>query len=227
MKILLDTADVIQIKNMLHYFPIDGVTTNPSILAREANDVKHTLLSIRELLGADRMLFAQATAHDSAEIVSQATAMTKLLGEEFYTKIPITTQGLRAVKMCREQGLKTLVTAIFTPMQALLAAKAGADYVAPYVDRLDNIVSDGATVVGEIIELYKLHGYKTQVLAASFKNIQQIYRAAAVGAHGVTMDANLCEKLIFHPYTDRSLEDFDIDWRSKFGDKGIDELIKG
>ncbi len=225
MKILLDTANVTKIKNMVNYFPIDGVTTNPSILAREAQDVKKTLLEIREVLGPDRELFAQATAHDSTEILAQAKAMTKLLGPQFYTKIPVTPQGIKAVQKCNEAGLKTLVTAIFTPMQALLAAKAGADYVAPYVDRLDNIVSDGASVVKEIIELYNLHGYKTKVLAASFKNIQQVYRAAAAGAHGVTMEAGLCEKLVFHPYTDRSLEDFDIDWRSRFAQKGIDELL--
>lgn len=226
MQILLDTANVSQIKSVLPYFPIDGVTTNPSILAREADDVNDTLREIRSLLGPDRMLFAQATAHDSAGIVAQAEKLTKELGPNFYTKIPVTMQGLRAVSMCRECGLKTLVTAIFTPMQALLAAKAGADYVAPYVDRLDNITSDGASVVGEIVKLYKEYGYETKVLAASFKNIQQVYNAASCGAHGVTLTASLCEKLIFHPYTDRSLEDFDIDWRSRFGENGIDQLLK-
>lgn len=226
MQILLDTANVNQIKSVLPYFPIDGVTTNPSILAREAEDVNDTLREIRRLLGPDRMLFAQATAHDSAGIVAQAEKMTAELGPNFYTKIPVTTQGLRAVAMCKERGLKTLVTAIFTPMQALLAAKSGADYVAPYVDRLDNITSDGANVVGEIVDLYNQYGYQTKVLAASFKNIQQVYNAASCGAHGVTVTATLCEKLIFHPYTDRSLEDFDIDWRSRFGEKGIDQLLK-
>lgn len=226
MQILLDTADVNKIKAVLPYFPIDGVTTNPSILAKEAKDVKETLTQIRELLGPDRMLFAQATAHDSASIVAQAEALTREFGPNFYTKIPVTMQGLRAVSVCRERGLKTLVTAIFTPMQALLAAKAGADYVAPYVDRLDNITSDGASVVGEIVELYRTYGYETKVLAASFKNIQQVYNAASCGAHGVTVTAQLCEKLIFHPYTDRSLEDFDIDWRCRFGDNGIETFFK-
>lgn len=226
MQILLDTADVNKIKAVLPYFPIDGVTTNPSILAKEAKEVKETLFQIRELLGPDRMLFAQATAHDSASIVAQAETLTKELGPNFYTKIPVTMQGLRAVAMCKERGLKTLVTAIFTPMQALLAAKSGADYVAPYVDRLDNITSDGASVVGEIVKLYNLYGYETKVLAASFKNIQQVYNAASVGAHGVTISAPLCEKLIFHPYTDRSLEDFDIDWRCRFGEMGISDFLK-
>ena len=225
MQILLDTADINKIKSVLPYFPIDGVTTNPSILSKEAKDVKGTLTEIRELIGPDRLLFAQATAHDSAGIVAQAETLTKELGPNFYTKIPITLQGLRAVTMCKERGLKTLVTAIFTPMQALMAAKAGADYVAPYVDRLDNITSDGAAVVGEIVDLYRQYGYDTKVLAASFKNIQQVYNAASLGAHGVTVTAALCEKLIFHPYTDKSLEDFDIDWRSRFGDKGIDEFF--
>lgn len=226
MQILLDTANIQQIKSVLPYFPIDGVTTNPSILAREADDVKKTLLEIRKLLGPDRMIFVQATAHDSAGIVAQAKALKEFIGPNFYCKIPITLQGIRAVSMCHAAGIKTLVTAIFTPMQALLAAKAGAEYVAPYVDRLDNITSDGAAVVGEIVTLFRKYDYETKVLAASFKNIQQVYNVAAVGTHGVTLSAQLCEKLIFHPYTDRSLEDFDIDWRSRFGDKGVDELVK-
>mgnify|MGYP003819775301 CR=1 FL=1 len=226
MQILLDTADVDKIKAVLPYFPIDGVTTNPSILAKEAKDVKGTLTEIRRLIGPDRMLFAQATASDSAGIVAQAETLNRELGPNFFTKIPITVQGLRAVATLHQRGLHTLMTAIFTPMQALLAAKAGADYVAPYVDRLDNITSDGAAVVGEIVELYRQYGYQTKVLAASFKNIQQVYNAASMGTHGVTLNAQLCEKLIFHPYTDKSLEDFDIDWRGRFGNKGIDEFFK-
>ena len=127
--------------------------------------------------------------------------MRAVVGENFYAKIPMTLDGLRAVSLCKAEGIHTTVTAVFTPMQALCAAEAGADFVAPYVDRLDNITSDGAYVVREIVELFQLHQLSTQVLAASFKNVQQVYNAAAAGAHTATVTGELCRKLIFrHPH---------------------------
>jgi fructose-6-phosphate aldolase 2 len=147
------------------------------------------------------------------------------MGKNFYAKIPMTQEGLRAVPLCKAAGISCTVTAIFTPMQALMAGMTGADYVAPYVDRLDNITSHGVTVVQEIVELFKLYDLKTQVLAASFKNVGQVYDVAAIGAHAVTVNGELCKKLLFHPYTDKSLVDFKADWQEKFGDREITELF--
>lgn len=225
MKILLDTANLEKIESVLPYMPIDGVTTNPTILAKESQDVYETLTAMKRLMDG-RMIHAQTTAYDCHGMLEQAKELTKFIGSNFYIKIPMNLQGMRAIEMCKAEGLNVTVTAIFTPMQALLAAKCGADFVAPYVDRLDNITSDGANVVGEIVQLLENYNYDTQVLAASFKNVQQVYNVASVRTHAVTVNAELCQKLIFHPFTDKSLEDFDMDWRIKFGDKQITDLIK-
>lgn len=226
MKILLDTANTVAIEQILPYFPIAGFTTNPSILAKETDDVNKTLLRLKALAGKKLMLHVQATAADTDGIVEQAKRLKSFLGGHFYVKIPITLQGLRAIPLCKAEGIGCTVTAIFTPMQALMAGLSGADYVAPYVDRLDNITSNGVHVVEEIVDLFKTYNLPTQVLAASFKNVQQVYNVASMGAHAVTVSPDLCMKLLFHPYTDKSLEDFDIDWRSKFGDKEITDLIR-
>lgn len=225
MEILLDTANIQNIESILKYLPVSGFTTNPSILAKESSNVKATLMKMKELAADQLALHAQVTAPDTDTIVRQAQQMKALFGENFYAKIPITLQGLRAVSLCRKLGISCTVTAIFTPMQALMAAKAGANYVAPYVDRLDNISSNGVYVVKEIVDLFKTHNLPTKVLAASFKNVQQVYNVAAMGAQAVTVSADLCQKLLFHPYTDKSLEDFEIDWKCKFGDAEITDLL--
>lgn len=225
MKILLDTADLQAIENVMKYFPVEGFTTNPSILAKESNDVKYTLDGMKRLAESKLMIHAQATAADTAGIVDQACRLREYIGDNFYVKIPITLQGLRAVPLCKEKDINCTMTAIFTPMQAMMAGKAGADYVAPYVDRLDNITSNGVDVVREIVELFRIHDISTQVLAASFKNIQQIYNVASMGAQAATISPDLCMKTLFHPYTDKSLEDFEIDWKGKFGGREIIDII--
>lgn len=225
MKLLLDTAKISLIREILPYMPIVGFTTNPSILAKESEDVKKTVEQLIELSEGHRMIHIQMTAVMAEDILRQAKAVQAIVGENFYAKIPMTMQGLRAVTLCKAEGIHTTMTAIFTPMQALLAAEAGADFVAPYVDRLDNITSNGVNVVREIVDLFEIYHLPTQVLAASFKNVQQVYNAASMGAHAATLNGELCLKLLFHPYTDKSLEDFDFDWRGRFGDREIDELL--
>lgn len=226
MQILLDTANVQMIEELLPYFPIAGFTTNPSILAKESDNVKDTLLRLREFSGDNRMLHAQVTAVHSDGILEQAKRLREFIGPNFYAKIPMTLQGLRAVPLCKAAGINCTVTAIFTPMQALMAGMAGADYVAPYVDRLDNITSNGVHVVEEIVELFRTYHLDCKVLAASFKNVQQVYNVASMGAQAATVSTDVCMKLLFHPYTDKSLEDFDIEWRAKFGNVEITDLLQ-
>ena len=226
MKILLDTANIKTIERVLPYFPISGFTANPSILAKESDDVKATLAKLRELAAGKLMIHTQITAARAEDILEQGKILRDFIGDNFYIKIPMTLEGLRAVPLCKAAGLNCTITAIFTPIQALMASLAGADYVAPYVDRLDNITSNGVNVVREIMELFKLYDLKTQVLAASFKNVQQVYDVASFGAHAATVNGELCMKLLFHPYTDKSLEDFESDWKGKFGNVEITDLLK-
>lgn len=225
MKILLDTANAEIIKEVLPFFPIAGITTNPSILAGSSNDVKDTVIKLCALASDKMSLHVQVTAEKAKDMVDQAKALKKLVGNSFYVKIPITQQGLQAIQMCKAAGINCTATAIFTPMQALMAALCGADFVAPYVNRLDNINCNGAGVVKQIIDLFDVHKLKTQVLAASFKNVQQVYEVAAAGAHAVTITPELCKELLFHPYTGKSLKDFNTDWVNKFGENEITDLL--
>jgi len=226
MKILLDTANIKIIEDIMRYFPIAGFTTNPSILSKESDNVKETITRLRELAAGTKMIHTQITAVDADGMLEQAKILRDFIGGNFYAKIPMNLQGLRAISMCKNNGINCTVTAIFTPMQALTASMAGADFVAPYVDRLDNITSDGVNVVKEIVNLFRQYDVKTQVLAASFKNMQQVYDVASIGVHAVTVNGELCKKFLFHPYTDKSLEDFRTDWKGKFGDVEITDLLK-
>ncbi|MCL2031626.1 MAG: fructose-6-phosphate aldolase [Oscillospiraceae bacterium] len=225
MKILLDTARIEVIDEMMTYFPIAGFTTNPSILAKESSHVGTTLTELRRLAAGGKMVHIQVTADTAGGMLEQAKQLNDFFGGDFYAKIPMNIQGLKAISLCKAEGINCTVTAIFTPMQALTASMAGADFVAPYVDRLDNITSDGVNVVKEIVNLFNRHEVKTQVLAASFKNMQQVYDVASTGTHAVTVSGELCKKFLFHPYTDKSLEDFKSDWAEKFGNHEITDLL--
>ena len=224
-KILLDTANIHVIKEIVENYPIDGVTTNPSVLAKECDNVKDTLMSISKIIGEDRFLHIQTTAVAAEEMFAQAKKMKSAFGENFYVKIPITEQGLKAITLCKNADINVTATAIFTPMQALLAAQSGADYIAPYINRIDNIVSDGVDVVAHIAKIFSVQDIKTRILAASFKNVQQVYGTVANGAHAVTISGELCKELLFHPYTDKSLDDFQSDWEKKFGKNEITDFV--
>ncbi|MCL2244829.1 MAG: hypothetical protein FWC03_10255 [Treponema sp.] len=224
-KIFLDTANVEVIREIAGIYPIDGVTTNPSVLAKECDNVGDTLMSISKIIGEDRFLHVQTTAATAQEMFAQAKKMKAVFGANFYVKIPITEQGLKAITLCKNADINVTATAVFTPMQALLAAQSGADYVAPYINRIDNIVSDGVDVVAHISKLFSVQDVKTRILAASFKNVQQVYGTVANGAHAVTISGELCKELLFHPYTEKSLDDFRSDWEKKFGKREITDFI--
>ncbi|MBO7404373.1 MAG: fructose-6-phosphate aldolase, partial [Clostridia bacterium] len=169
---LIDTANLDAIRTCCEYYPVAGVTTNPTIISRENSDFKTLVTSIRSIIGDDRMLHVQTTATEAEDIVKEAEMLRSLVGGRFYIKIPITKEGLKAASVCKSHGIGVTMTAIFTQPQALVAARAGADFVAPYINRLDNIVSDGVRVVEEIVDIYRNYGIRTRVLAASFQNAE-------------------------------------------------------
>lgn len=145
---IMDTANLDKIRHCVEFYPIDGVTTNPSIISKEHSDFPKLIKEIRSIIGEDRMFHIQVTGDTYEEIVKEATELRDYVGGNLYIKVPISKEGLKATSKLKEMGMKVTETAIFTPQQALIAAKAGADFVAPYVNRLDNIVSDGVNVVG-------------------------------------------------------------------------------
>lgn len=218
---LLDTADVSAIRHCNEFYPLAGVTTNPTIISRENRPFWELVSQIRNIIGPDKMLHVQTTAKTAEKMVEEAKLLQEKLGGDFYIKIPICEEGLKATMLLKRMGIGVTMTAIFTPAQALLAAKAGAGFVAPYVNRLDNIGSDGAQVVADIVEEFAVHGLETRVLAASFKNAQQVHNCALAGCHSVTVTADILKALISHPMTDSAVAQFDADWQTAYGENGI------
>ena len=220
----LDTADLAAIKHCNEFYPLEGVTTNPSIIAKENTDFWPLLFEIRNIIGPGKMLHVQTTKEKAEDIVEEAKYLKERLGGLFYIKIPISEEGLKATRMLKKIGIGVTVTAIFTPPQALMAAKAGADFVAPYANRLDNIIGDGCEVVAEIVEQFDIYGLECKVLAASFKNAEQVHKCSRVGCHSVTVSPDILKILISHPMTDAAIAGFNKDWKSVYGDKTIQDF---
>lgn len=222
---ILDTADLNAIRHCNEFYPLAGVTTNPSIIAREKTDFLPLVREIRSIIGPDKMLHVQTVAKTADGIVNEAKWLRDNIGGRLYIKIPIGEEGLKATMEIKKQGIcGVTMTAIFTPEQALMAAAAGADFAAPYVNRLDNILGDGVRVVEETVELFAIYGYDCKVLAASFKNAEQVHGCALAGCQSVTVSADILKTLISHPMTDAAVEGFDRDWKGQYGDKTLTDM---
>lgn len=215
---LLDTADLQEIKRAYDLYPITGVTTNPTIIAREKTDFLQRLQEIRSIIGDQAMLHVQAISKQAEDIVAEAEYLTNQVGGNLYIKIPVIPEGIKAMKILQQKEIKTTATAIFTPQQALMAAVAGAEFLAPYVNRLDNICSDGIKVVAEIVELLNIYNLSAKVLAASFKNVEQVHKASLYGSHAITASPDIIDSLLKHPLTDSSVNQFVKDWESIYGE---------
>ncbi len=223
---IIDSADIGLIKKCAEFYPIDGVTTNPTIISKEKTDFIKLITEIRSVIGPDKMFHIQTTSTECKDIVEEGLRLREMMGENFYLKIPVSPEGLKATMALKEQGVGITMTAIFTQQQALIGAKAGADFVAPYVNRLDNIVSDGVHVVSEIVNLFKVHNVNSKVLAASFKTAEQVHKIAMVGTHSITINPELFEQLVYHPLTLYAVDDFEADWSSVYGNQKIIDMIK-
>lgn len=217
MKYLVDTADIEKLKEIYNYFPVCGITTNPTIIKESGMKLSQAVSSILEVIG-NSDIHIQVMSEKCDDIVKEAKRYKSYfnLGENYYTKIPITLEGLKAIRICKDAGINVTATAIFTQQQALLAAKAGADYVAPYVSRLDNIASHGIDVVRDISQNMSDFNLNTQVLAASFKTVDQIYRISMRGCHSATISPDLLLQLLHHPMTDISIDKFLIDGKGAY-----------
>ena len=221
MEYYLDTAKIEDIRRANEFYPISGVTTNPSIIAKENRDFWSVLSDIRDIIGPDKLLFAQTVAAKADKIVKEAKLLNEKSGGNFCVKIPIGEEGLKATRELKKIGIKVLMTAIFTPAQALIAAKAGADFVAPYVNRIDNVAGNGCGVVAEIVDQFALYNLPCKVLAASFKNTEQVNRCATVGCQCATVNLDILKAVISHPLTDAAIDGFNKDWASIYGNKTI------
>ena len=223
MEYIIDSANLAAIKSCMEYFPVAGVTTNPTIITREKADVKELLLAIRNLIG-ERMFHVQVTCDYAEGMVEEAVKLNKLLGPNFYVKIPVTKEGIKAIRLVKEKGINVTATAIFSQPQALMAAVAGADYVAPYVNKIDSIAGCSASVIAEMVTLFETHNLDTKILAASFRNAEQVHQVALAGGHAATMRPEMFLELISHPFTDIAVENFDRDWKGQYG-KNLLEIL--
>ena len=209
MKFFIDTANLNEIREAVAMGILDGVTTNPSLIAKEGRNFKETILEICGMVNGPV----------SVEVVSTESAGMCKEAHDFATwhknvvvKLPTTKEGLKACKCLTEAGIRTNLTLCFSPNQALMVAKAGATYVSPFVGRLDDISHVGMDLVRQIVQIYKNYDYKTQVLAASLRHPLHVVEAALAGAHVATIPFKVLDQMIKHPLTDRGLEQFLKDW---------------
>lgn len=214
---LLDTADVVAIARCVDLYPVAGVTTNPTLIAREKRPLAELLRDIRAVIGEDLMFHVQVVGSDAETMVEEAERLRDLIGAGFHPKVPVTAQGIKAIRRLAGLGFAPTATAIVSPTQALMAAVAGAAFTAPYVNRLDNICGDGIRVVSDIAHLYEVHGLPTRLLTASFKNVQQVHEVAMAGAHSATLPPDILELLLSHPLTDSGIAGFMSDWAEAYG----------
>jgi transaldolase len=209
MKFFIDTANVKAIKEMADLGVLDGVTTNPTLVAKEGRDFLEVLREICEIV--DGPISAEVISLEAEGMVREARELAKI-HKNIVIKIPMTGEGLKATKALSREGIKTNVTLIFSSNQALLAAKAGATYVSPFVGRLDDIGQVGMDVVREIVTIYENYGYSTQVIVASIRHPLHVIEAAMAGAHVATIPPAVIEQLINHPLTDIGIQRFLADW---------------
>jgi transaldolase len=209
MKFFVDTANVAEIREAASLGILDGVTTNPSLVAKEGKPFKETILQICEI--ANGPVSVEVIATDAAGMCKEAQEYATW-HKHVVVKLPTTREGLKATKCLSEQGIKTNVTLCFSASQAILVAKAGATYVSPFVGRLDDISHEGMELVRQIVAIYRNYNFQTQVLAASLRHPMHVVDAALCGAHVATMPLKILDMMFKHPLTDRGLEQFLKDW---------------
>ncbi|NWF52344.1 MAG: fructose-6-phosphate aldolase [Nitrospirae bacterium] len=209
MKFFIDTANIEEIKNAWSLGVIDGVTTNPSLISKEGREAVSLLKEICSIVNGP--VSAEAVSMNYDEIVKEAEFLSKI-HENIVVKIPMTEDGLKAVKRLSSVGIKTNVTLIFSPTQALLAAKSGATYVSPFVGRLDDISHYGMVIVNDIVDIFENYMFKTEIIVASIRNPLHVLEAAKMGAHVATIPYSVIIQIIKHPLTDIGIERFLKDW---------------
>lgn len=211
MKFFIDTANLDEITEANELGLIDGVTTNPSLVAKESNvDFKEHLAKICKIVPGD--VSAEVTALDTKGMLEEGRELAKI-APNIVVKCPLTLEGLKATRIFREEGTKVNVTLCFSAAQAILAAKAGASYISPFIGRLDDIGQNGMQLISDIVQIYQNYGYETEVLAASIRHPMHIVDAALLGADVATIPFKVIQQLVKHPLTDKGLEGFLSDWK--------------
>ncbi|WP_427337870.1 fructose-6-phosphate aldolase [Caloranaerobacter sp. DY30410] len=211
MKLFIDTANIDEIREVNDWGVICGVTTNPSLIAKEGRDFKEVITEITEIV--DGPISAEVISLEAEGMIKEAEQLAAI-HPNIVIKIPMTKEGLKAVKVLSQKGIKTNVTLVFSANQALLAARAGATFVSPFAGRMDDIGNSGMDIISDIVEIFDIHGIETEVIAASIRHPMHVIEAAKLGAHIATVPYNVFTKMLKHPMTDKGIERFLKDWEN-------------
>jgi len=209
MKFFIDTANIDEIREAHSMGMVDGVTTNPSLIAKEGRDFEDIIKEICQIV--DGPISAEVISTDTERMVKEARHLAKI-HDNIVVKIPMIVDGLKATRRLAEEGIKTNVTLAFSPLQALMAAKAGATYISPFIGRLDDLSQEGLLLVEQIVEIYSNYAFDTEIIVASIRNPLHVLESALMGADIATIPFSVLGKLAAHPMTDKGLKAFLDDW---------------
>ncbi len=210
MKFFIDTANIEEIKEANSMGMVDGVTTNPSLIAKEKGDFEDIIKEICEIV--DGPISAEVIGLEIDIMVKEARKLAAI-HKNIVVKIPMTIEGIKAVKILSSEGIPTNVTLVFSPLQALMAAKAGASYVSPFIGRLDDLSQDGMTLIEQVVGIYDNYAFDTEIIVASIRNPMHVLDSALLGADIATIPFNVLSKLAAHPLTDKGIDTFLSDWK--------------
>ena len=225
MEFIIDTVNLEEIKDAVEHMPIVGVTSNPSIVKKTSpeNFFDH-MRKIRNIIGRERSLHIQVISKDCDEIIKEAHRILEEVDEDVYIKVPVSYEGVKAIKLLKDEGINVTATAVYDLMQAMALA-AGADYIAPYVNRIGNLGSDPMELISELSNRIMMDGYDCKILAASFKGVQQVRDSFNCGAQAITAPVEVLKTIFNNPNIEKAVNDFNSDWYSIYGEgKGICDL---
>lgn len=226
MEFIVDTVNLEEIKDAVEHMPIVGVTSNPSIVKQTnpENFFEH-MRKIREIIGMERSLHIQVISKNSDEMVAEAHRILKEIDDQVYIKVPVSYEGIKAIKALKAEGVKVTATAVYDLMQAYMALAAEADYIAPYVNRIGNLGADPMDLISNLSDRIAVDGYNTKIVAASFKGVQQVRDSFNYGAHAITAPVAVLKQIFANPNIEKAVDDFNKDWYAMYGENvGICEL---
>ena len=226
MEFIVDTVNLEEIKDAVEHMPIVGVTSNPSIVKQTnpENFFEH-MRKIRGIIGMERSLHVQVISKNSDEMVAEAHRILKEIDDQVYIKVPVSYEGMKAIKTLKAEGVKVTATAVYDLMQAYMALAAEADYIAPYVNRIGNLGADPMDLISNLSDRIAVDGYNTKIVAASFKGVQQVRDSFNYGAHAITAPVAVLKQIFANPNIEKAVDDFNKDWYAMYGENvGICEL---
>lgn len=226
MEFIIDTVNLDEIKDAVEHMPIAGVTSNPSIVkATSPQDFFAHMREVRKIIGKERSLHVQVISKDAETMVKEAHKIHEEIDEDVYIKIPVSYEGIKAIKLLKSEGCHVTATAVYDLMQAYMALAAGADYIAPYVNRIGNLGNDPMELINELSNRIVQDGYDCKILAASFKGVQQVRDAFNYGAQTITAPVSVLKQIFANPSIEKAVNDFNSDWYAVYGEgKGLCDL---